>query len=326
MKHNATFLGLGLTLFVLVVGHVTASNAADISLVVVGNPGVGKSFLCNVFLEQEAFKHSFQAGACTIDADSRMAHFETSDGTTTRVVVHNVPGLIEYDPQRLALNKQYINQAFAHPGDHVIMYVFAPGRGGRLEASDFAAYEALSSAYNFQSTSVVFVFNMMPLRDDRTQTYDDEIVAMAMRLINWPSTKVFNYVFLNNDPDVAKSGDFKGAKAAVMRNKLLQSLELAVPHRHEKVKEIELDADRVAHFKQAIGELEQTIAQYRRETEALQGQVAEGQRHNAELAQNVQRLHQEAEQTRRELEEAKKKNKRRGRFRRFLQVVKDVLL
>jgi uncharacterized coiled-coil protein SlyX len=324
-----------LVLFMLVVvvpytsSASTSSSAYDdvISLVTVGNPGVGKSFLCNVILQHEAFRHSFQASACTTDADSRTATLTGPGGRTYRVVVHNVPGLIEHDAARLALNKKYIAEAFAQPGQHIVLYVFGAGRGGRLEAGDFAAYEALNAAYGFDAASVVFVFNMMPVRPDRTSAYDDEVVGMAMRLLQWPADKLFNYVFINSEPEVVRAGaafDYKGAEAAVMRNKLYQGLQLAVPHRHEQVKEIELDADRVQHYREAIGELERTLAEFEKTTKALEGEVAETNRQNEQLNQRVHGLVAQVQRTREELEEARKRRDRCGIFCKVGRVIDDI--
>ncbi|ELR23793.1 GTPase, putative [Acanthamoeba castellanii str. Neff] len=309
----------GLVLLLVVLCDITIATATvspDISLVVVGNPGVGKSFLCNIFLQENAFNHAWQVGACTKNAEFRTAVLSGDSGETPQVVhVHNVPGLIEHDPARMAANKQAIGQAFAQPGEHIIMYVFAPGRGGRLEASDFAAYEALRNAYNFQTTSVVFVFNLMP-------AYDDEIVGMAMRLIDWPANKPFNHVFIDHDPELASGSrpfDFKSNKAAAMRNRLLQAMDLAIPYRHEKIKEIELARDRVVQLEGVITSMEQKIAEAKQQVEDFgrqigeaNGQIAEGQRRHAEMVQYVETLRQEAQRARHDLEQERKKRKKRS--------------
>jgi putative ribosome biogenesis GTPase RsgA len=72
-------------------------------LIILGNSGVGKSFLANVLLGEEAFTHEFSARSVTHRTEFREIKFNDY-----RYAIFNVPGLIEADQVSLSL----INSSF----------------------------------------------------------------------------------------------------------------------------------------------------------------------------------------------------------------------
>jgi DNA replication protein DnaC len=68
------------------------SNKNQYGLIILGNSGVGKSFLANVLLDKDVFKHDFSARSVT----HRTEFQEITIGNHC-YAVFNVPGLIEAD-------------------------------------------------------------------------------------------------------------------------------------------------------------------------------------------------------------------------------------
>lgn len=67
-------------------------SSHEYGLIIVGNSGVGKSFLANVLLGEEAFQHEFSARSVTHRTEFR----EITIGSY-RYAIFNIPGLIEAD-------------------------------------------------------------------------------------------------------------------------------------------------------------------------------------------------------------------------------------
>ena len=61
-------------------------------LIILGNSGVGKSFLANVLLKEDAFTHQFSARSVTHRTEFREVTFNNH-----RFAIFNIPGLIEGD-------------------------------------------------------------------------------------------------------------------------------------------------------------------------------------------------------------------------------------
>ena len=61
-------------------------------LIILGNSGVGKSFLANTLLKEETFRHEFSARSVTHQTECREI---TINGI--RFTLFNLPGLLEAD-------------------------------------------------------------------------------------------------------------------------------------------------------------------------------------------------------------------------------------
>ena len=82
-------------------------NYPPVGLILLGNTGVGKSFLANVLLGENAFEHRCDTASVTHVTRSKRAQFYG------RIYeVFDVPGLIEYDQEALDRNKSEIQKAF----------------------------------------------------------------------------------------------------------------------------------------------------------------------------------------------------------------------
>lgn len=130
-------------------------------LYLVGNAGVGKSFLCNCLLQEERFESKDQAASCTRTVE--FADLALMDRTLR---IYNIPGLLEADPERVKINAKLLQEALDHKDPAIMIYVLTT-EGGRVRDSDYAAYNALKEAYNIQQHSFAFLVNKSTSRNDK---------------------------------------------------------------------------------------------------------------------------------------------------------------
>jgi DNA replication protein DnaC len=69
-----------------------ASDSNQFGLIILGNSGVGKSFLANILLDKDVFKHEFSARSVTHRTEFQEIRIEDH-----RYAIFNIPGLIEAD-------------------------------------------------------------------------------------------------------------------------------------------------------------------------------------------------------------------------------------
>ena len=153
-----------------------------IKTLVVGNAGVGKSWLLNVFKQDDIFKHAMSVGAVTGDPEYAL-FMDAGDKDQVGYVLCNVPGLLDSkgDPQK---NAKAIEQAFSVAPDTetIVLFVMGLSPGGRLINQDLVTYNALLEyvpSLNSANTAVVInqfdedafetTLDMMTYRSDLQQ-------------------------------------------------------------------------------------------------------------------------------------------------------------
>lgn len=167
--------------------RIDADN--QFGLIILGNAGVGKSFLGNILLGQEAFYHQFSAGSITHNTE----FFEIQIGDLV-LAIFNIPGLIEADQKRIDLNKREIEKAFLARPNSIILYVFGNQRG-RLRDEDIIAFNALNAAYSFRRESLVLALN--DLDNDRPSDYEGTTMVLLQQLLPNVDVNERNVCFLN---------------------------------------------------------------------------------------------------------------------------------
>ena len=215
-----------------------------LGLIILGNSGVGKSFLANVLLGQEAFVHIVAPRAVTTQTEFK----EINLGNET-YAIFNVPGLIEADQQRIEMNKSEIDKAFRERPTSLILYVFG-SQGGRIRDEDVVAFNALNKAYPFDPKSLMLVVNGLP--KDRPKNYEGEVVVLLEQLIKMPCRSLCTLDTINkNDPHEKQK----------LKNKLLQIIVERTAHVHEKKQDIDLRSEDVRKGKEEIKALQAAFRQ-----------------------------------------------------------------
>jgi predicted GTPase len=78
----------------------SGSNMNEFGIIVLGNSGAGKSYLCNILIGHDNFEHNFQPGAVTTETEV----CDITDGSK-RMKIFNIPGLVESKQERINRNK-----------------------------------------------------------------------------------------------------------------------------------------------------------------------------------------------------------------------------
>lgn len=173
--------------------EITDSAAMDTTeqcgLIILGNSGVGKSFLANTLVGHEAFAHKFSSSSVT-----HATEFQEIEIGDLPLTIFNIPGLIEAEQERIDLNKKEIDKAFAIRPISIVMFVFGH-QGGRICNEDIMAFNAINAAYQFQSESLMLVVNSLP--ENRPSTYEGTTLVYLQNLLKGVNVNTKNFCFLN---------------------------------------------------------------------------------------------------------------------------------
>ncbi len=74
---------------------MATSSSHKFGLIILGNSGVGKSFLANILLDKDVFKHEFSPRSVT-----HRTEFQEITIENHHYAIFNIPGLIEADQVR----------------------------------------------------------------------------------------------------------------------------------------------------------------------------------------------------------------------------------
>ncbi|CAF0817517.1 unnamed protein product [Adineta steineri] len=158
-------------------------------LIILGNSGVGKSFLGNILLGRDAFVHDFSSSSVT-----HTTEFQEMELGHDTLAIFNIPGLIEAEQERIDLNKKEIDKAFAQRPNSIVMFVFGQ-QGGRMREEDVVAFNAINAAYPFRPESLVLVVNGLP--KDRPPKYEGTTLVLLQQLLTGVSVNSHNLCFLD---------------------------------------------------------------------------------------------------------------------------------
>ncbi|CAF3612123.1 unnamed protein product [Rotaria sp. Silwood1] len=202
-----------------------------VGLILLGNSGVGKSFLANILLGRNVFKHDFSARSVTHETESEVFQLNRS-----KFIVFNIPGLIEANQKRIELNKQEIYRAFDQQPNALILYVFGH-QNGRVHDEDVVAFHAIKDAYPFRSDSLILVMNGLP--SDRPNKYDDETRELLIERVKCtPKAVIFVDYFNKKNPKMLET----------LRNNIIKQIIVAKPQVHVKEHDINLNVDEVTEL------------------------------------------------------------------------------
>jgi len=213
-----------------------------IGLIIVGNSGVGKTFLVNVLLGEDKYLHKVAPRAVTTKTE-----FDTLSINEYNVAIFNIPGLIESNQEAIERNKIEIDLAFSQCPTSFICYVFG-NQGGRIRDEDVIAFEALDKAYDLKDKSLCFIVNQLP--SDRPGDYEGETTVYLQEVLKLK--ELSRVAFINQVPDVKD----KNSQSKI-RGQLVELISQCLPTHKVKKQDIRLLRD----------ELKELKAEYKRKQE-----------------------------------------------------------
>ncbi|CAF0853513.1 unnamed protein product [Didymodactylos carnosus] len=213
---------------------MATNRTKDTGIIILGNAGSGKSFLCNILIGSQRFKAAFRTRAVTLETEH---HRIRAEGINFRI--YNIPGLIEIDRDGINRNKREIMRAFDECSNSIVLFVWS-NVGGRVQQDDVIAFKALNEAYQFPQNSLGFVVNNLP--PEREDDYDGEFTAEVVELLTPLEFFVEDFVFVDKlDSNKEESKDkFKQA-----RFQLLNLILSHKPTEQKKHTDIKLEADKI---------------------------------------------------------------------------------
>lgn len=254
-------------------------------ILLLGNSGVGKSFLANVCLRRSQFVHEESITSVTTSTDfSDQEQFK----------IFNIPGLIESEQSHIERNKREIEKAFQECPNSRIVFVCAGSVGGRLQDQDVVAYKALSKAYRFNPRSVVFVMNRLAKKTAKSTKYRIEAIDMMRKMFELPSTVTQQQFVFTSQIDDDIIDDHDSVEHRTIFADLMLAFATTEPTVHRRSEEIRLQADEIVSLKNEAAEQQNKFKQWQEENKAEMDKMAK------EYETKMKELYKK-------LEEAKKK-------------------
>lgn len=210
------------------------ASAATCGLILLGNSGVGKSFLANRLLDDdEAFESTFSARSVT-------RHTEWKDMSTAigkRIYsVANVPGLVEANQKLIDENRIEIMKAFEQCPSAIVLFVFS-SNNGRLRDEDLVTFSRINDAYEFSTRSLILIINGIP--SARPHDYEEKTAQLLQELIHVDKKCIY---FIEKTTSEKSKTD--------IQHLLYEAIAKCEPTHHKKKHDIELLADEISRLKE----------------------------------------------------------------------------
>jgi GTPase SAR1 family protein len=238
------------------------NNSRETGIIVLGNSGVGKSFICNLLIDEQIFDSEFRPEACTT-----LSSHHSFNRNRSNYTIWNVPGLIEVDQKSIDGNKEEINRAFLENSYAYVIFVWTE-KSGRLQYDDIIAFNALNEAYRFPAQSVMFVFNNIP--SDRNPEYDERLKFTLSKMLNTFDSAVKRMLFLEKINTEDKKHTWEQHYA------LWQFIKGHHADEQKRHGEIMLEVDQIAKLRMTLSDIEKKIDRERKmlESESKQKKTA----------------------------------------------------
>lgn len=250
-------------------------SAACCGIIILGNAGVGKSFLANILLDEDRFIHKFSPESVTAETEQADTKFDGQAFT-----IFNIPGLIEAEQDKIDRNKREIDKAFAQQPNSLILFVFGE-QGGRIRDEDIVAFQAINKAYEFKIDSLILIINNLPA--DRDPDYEGETITFLKEHIHLS----FDHICFLNEINL---DDLEERQA--LREKILTMILRLQPHIHMKTQDIEMETGTIQElhdcFKEQRDQFKHMRAQHQEEIRRQQALYEEQIRAQSLLIHTLQ--------------------------------------
>lgn len=219
----------------------STGTSSEYGLILVGNSGVGKSYLANLLANENCFENEFSARSVTHQIESIVCRLSNQSYR-----IYNIPGLIEGDQTRSRINREEIQRAFNQEKHHpiVIVYVFGH-QNGRIRREDVDTFEVMNKSYQFSYNSLLIIVNGLPV--NRPKKYNEET---AQALSDFLGMKPRRLCFIDqlNSTEIEKKRN--------VREYLLDCLVQMSPQIHLRTNQIGLIDDQIDNLQKDLDRLQ----------------------------------------------------------------------
>ena len=210
-----------------------------VGVIIVGNSGAGKSFLCNLLIGEDIFESK-----CTPEGVTKVTEtYKISCGGMFDFLIYDIPGMIDADQDDIENNKKEIEKAFNNCPESIVIFAFRE-TGGRAQLDDIIAFKALQASYRFPPNCLMFVLNNIPA--DRPTEFDGKFMVTVSKLLPLAGISNETMFFLQtlNRNNSEERED--------QRLKLFTFLSKRKPELQQKYQEIILRIDEINKHKAAL--------------------------------------------------------------------------
>jgi len=223
-----------------------------ISIMILGNTGVGKSYIANCILGEEKFESKKSRTSVT-----RVNETATTVSGQFEYKIYNIPGLLEADEKKVKENKDQLISAMEKKEDIVIFYVLTD-ESMRLRSSDVVAYKALENAYEMDRNNLCFILNKSELKNNEANEFRDEITTM-----------LGNGYFLELKKVQTEQKDFK-TNSNQIRSSIINKVNEMKAHSIKKKKDLILEGKLIDELKEQYKVMVEKIEKIQREQTGCQ--------------------------------------------------------
>jgi hypothetical protein len=212
------------------------ASSSPCAIILLGNSGVGKSFLANRLLDDDqAFESRFSARSVTHQTEWK--NYVTANGLT-QYIVGNIPGLVEANQKFIDENRIEIMKAFEQHPWAIVLFVFGH-KNGRIPDEDIVAFTRINDAYEFPSKSLLIIVNGIP--PNRPNIYEEKTKELLHELIHIDDNHIYFIEKATTDED-----------KTIIHRQLHEAIAKCEPVKHIKKHDIELLVDEISRLKREI--------------------------------------------------------------------------